>query len=193
RRWQDALGVPETGTVAPDAAVFAPGPVRVGERKKEPGDPASGPVLTYTGQRTQVTMDLPVADQGAVRKGTKVTVTLPDGRTVKGVVSSVGTVAKTGEGQGATTSVPVTVALSGAVRGFDQAPVTVTATTSRKKGVLTVPVAALLAKPGGGYQVAVVEGGARRLVDVDGGTFAQGLVEVAGDGLAEGQNVEVPV
>jgi hypothetical protein len=57
-----------------------------------------------------------------------------------------------------------------------------------------VPVTALLAKPGGGYQVRVRAGGGGQLVDVRPGLYddATGEVEVGGAGLTEGMTVEVP-
>ncbi len=57
-----------------------------------------------------------------------------------------------------------------------------------------VPVTALLAKAGGGYQVRVIGPDGARLVDVEPGLFddAAGTVEVAGPGVAAGMTVEVP-
>ena len=77
--------------------------------------------------------------------------TLPDGTTTPGVVSSVGTVATTTAGQGgsgSTTTIPVQVTLTdpGAAGTLDQAPVTVNITTATAKDVLAVPVTALLAR-----------------------------------------------
>ena len=59
--------------------------------------------------------------------------------------------------------------------------------------MLTVPVNALLALAEGGYGVRVVDGTpAGRIVAVSAGLFARGQVEVTGDGLDVGTEVEVP-
>jgi hypothetical protein len=59
--------------------------------------------------------------------------------------------------------------------------------------VLLVPVTALLAKPGGGYQVRVLTDDVGQLVDVRPGLYddATGEVEVSGAGLSDGMTVEV--
>jgi hypothetical protein len=64
--------------------------------------------------------------------------------------------------------------------------------------VLTVPTSALVSLAGGGYAVEVVTGRAAdgtaltQLVAVDPGMFADGLVEVEGEGLEPGLEVVVP-
>ena len=75
--------------------------------------------------------------------------------------------------------------------GYDQAPVDVGFERARARGALTVPITALVARLGGGYAVEVVEGGRRRLVPVEVGLTADGLVAVQGE-LGEGQRVVVP-
>jgi multidrug efflux pump subunit AcrA (membrane-fusion protein) len=56
--------------------------------------------------------------------------------------------------------------------------------------VLTVPVEALLALRDGGYGLEVVDAsGQHRIVPVKLGFSARGLVEVTGEGLAEGTRV----
>jgi hypothetical protein len=58
--------------------------------------------------------------------------------------------------------------------------------------VLAVPVSALLALSGGGYGVEVVTAAGRHhLVGVTAGTFAGGLVQVSGSGIAAGSKVVV--
>jgi multidrug efflux pump subunit AcrA (membrane-fusion protein) len=126
-----------------------------------------------------------------------VTVTLPDGTTTPGVVSSVGTVATTsGSGGDTTTTIPVQVTLTDpqAAGTLDQAPVTVNITTATMRGALVVPVTALVAQSTGRYVVEVADpGNTRRWVPVRPGIFddASGLVQVTG-ALAPGQRVVVP-
>jgi membrane fusion protein, multidrug efflux system len=70
--------------------------------------------------------------------------------------------------------------------------VTVTLTASSASDVLAVPVAALLALAEGGYGLEVVQDGVGRVVAVQTGVFADGKVEVSGDGVVEGAVVGVP-
>jgi hypothetical protein len=72
--------------------------------------------------------------------------------------------------------------------------VLVAITTDTVKHALVVPIGALLALAGGGYAVEVSSGGSRHLVSVRLGVFddAEGLVQVTGSGLREGQRVVVP-
>jgi hypothetical protein len=51
-----------------------------------------------------------------------------------------------------------------------------------------VPVKALLARDGGGFAVEVVQSGERRVVPVEAGLSADGLVEIEGD-VREGDTV----
>jgi multidrug efflux pump subunit AcrA (membrane-fusion protein) len=144
-----------------------------------------------------VTIPMDASAQSEVKAGDRVTVTLPDGTTTPGVVSSVGTVAMTisGQGQGTTTTIPVQVKLThpGAAGTLDQAPVTVYVTTASVKNALAVPVTALVAQSPRGYVVEVAgPGNTRRYVPVTPGIFDDnsGLVQVTG-ALAPGQRVVV--
>jgi multidrug efflux pump subunit AcrA (membrane-fusion protein) len=97
-----------------------------------------------------------------------------------------------GSGQDQTTTIPVTVALDHPNAGgrLDQAPVDVYVTTESRKGVLAVPVTALLALQEGGYAVEAVDAaGQHHLVAVRLGVFSNGMVEVSGPGLRAGMRV----
>jgi peptidoglycan hydrolase-like protein with peptidoglycan-binding domain len=212
RRWQRRAGLPRTGTVPLGGVVFRPGPIRVASVTGAAGAPVQPgtPILAVTSTRPVVTVALDPNLQQLVRRGNRVEVVLPGGDTTPGTVASVGRAAvvpdtgagqderqdQGGGGQPVQAAIPVTIRLADprAAGGLDQAPVQVAITTEAHRNVLTVPIAALLARPGGGYAVTVVSGGATRRVPVRTGLFdeAGGLVEVAGSGLAEGAAVEVP-
>jgi hypothetical protein len=200
---QSDLGVSSpSGSLSLGQVVFEQSALRISQVTGSLGGPASGPVLKATSDEHVVTIALDAAQQSQVRAGDTVSITLPDGETTPGTVSSVGTVATTSSGSGgsggagSTSTIPVTVKLTHprAAGSLDQAPVTVNVTTGSVKNVLAVPVGALLARSSGGYAVEVVgAGNTRRLVPVTPGIFddADGLVQVSG-ALEPGQRVVVP-
>ncbi|WP_344277287.1 peptidoglycan-binding protein [Actinomadura napierensis] len=193
KQWQDDLGVDETGTIAPGAAVVASGRIRVADHKAQVGDKLGGPVLTYTGTDRVVGVELDVQYQRLVKKGAQVEVVLPDDSTTKGTITSVGKVATQGQGDNPST-VHLTVALHSrhSLGSYDKAPVSVNLIAGRRPNVLAVPIAALLAQGDGGYGVQVVQNGTVRTVAVETGVFTDGKVEVSGSGLSEGMKVGVP-
>ncbi len=95
-------------------------------------------------------------------------------------------------GSGDTVEVTVRLAHPRAAGGLDQAPVTVNIVSARARGVLAVPVSALVALAGGGYAVQVITSGAAHLAGVHTGLFSSSLVQVSGPGLRAGLRVEVP-
>jgi peptidoglycan hydrolase-like protein with peptidoglycan-binding domain len=207
RRWQTALGVTVTGTLAPGDVAYAPGPLRVAQvAAKLGGTPQPGqPVVTGTTTVRQVSAPLPVTLEYLVHAGDRVSVTLPDGSsTARGVVTSVGHVATVasnsgdqgpgGGGQAPPATITLRVRLYNPRAGgaVDAAPVTVNITSARARNVLAVPVSALVALAGGGYAVEVIDGPSRRLVPVRTGLFAGTRVQVSGAGLAAGKRVQVP-
>ena len=206
---QANLGVSQTGALTWGQAVFAPGPVRVTAVNAAKGTAAQpgAVVLQATTTTRRVTVNLDAAQQGYVKAGDQVTVTLPDQATTAGTVTGVSSVATGGSSSGGSSSsgssgsnsatVQVTIALRdpGATGTLDQAPVQVAITTATAPDVLTVPVTALLARPGGGYAVEITgPGTTRTILPVTVGLFddAQGLVQVSGPGLRAGQYVVVP-
>jgi peptidoglycan hydrolase-like protein with peptidoglycan-binding domain len=197
KRWQQELGLAETGTVQPGQVVYATGAIRVADLTARIGSPPSGPLLSYTGTGKVVTVNAPATDVAWARKGAKVTVALPDAKEVPGVVASVGGLVTSptdngGPPQDPTVPVTVTIANQSALRAYDRAPVDVRYTASERADVLTVPIAALLALAEGGYGVELVDRGTSRVVPVETGLFAAGRVEVRGPDLADGQEVGVP-
>jgi hypothetical protein len=215
QKLQSALGISSpSGSLSQGSFVFEPTALRVTTVTGSLGGQASGPVLTATSTQHVVTIALDASQQGEVKAADAVTVTLPDGSTTPGTVSSVGAVASVpsgsngaggaggSSGSGDDATIPVTVTLTdpSAAGSLDQAPVTVNITTATVPGALVVPVGALLAQvqgdgqAGGGYAVEVVgAGNTRRLVPVAVGIFddTDGLVQVTG-ALAPGEQVVVP-
>jgi peptidoglycan hydrolase-like protein with peptidoglycan-binding domain len=199
RRWQEAAGLAETGSFEPGDAIWQPGPVRVGTLKAAVGDDArpGAPLLEVTDTGRQVTIDLDASRQPYVQAGDRVDLELPGGRTTTGKVVSVGKVATIPAGAEGDSDPTVELVVSldrpKATGSLDQAPVAASITTEVRKGVLAVPVNALLALAEGGYAVEVERQGRRELVGVKTGLFADGQVEVSGEGLAAGDRVVVPV
>src|SRR4029450_9200566 len=190
RKLQAQLGVETTGILLLGQAVFLPTAVRVTEVSATPGTLAEqgASILSATSTRPQVSIDLDAAQQGLVKVGDKVTITLPDGTTTSGVVSRVGSVATTpsdssdSHATSPTISVEVTLTHPAQAGHLDQAPVLVAITTDTVKHALVVPVNALLALAGGGYAVEVSSGGSRPPGPVAPGLFgeAKGLVPGGG-------------
>ncbi len=190
RTWQADLGLAQTGTVEPGQVVFTPGPVRIAERVASVGDPlssSSAHILNYTDATRIVTVALNVVDQALAVEGGAVTVTLPDERTVAGVIAEVGKVVTEEEFE-----ITVTIADQAALGTLEAAPVDVDFVSATRADVLAVPVAALLALAEGGYGVEIVEGNTSQIVAVETGMFADGRVEVSGEAIAEGMLVGVP-
>jgi hypothetical protein len=101
QKLEDHLGVSSRpGSLSLGQVVFEPAALRVSQVTGSLGGPVSGPVLTATSDRHVVTIPLDASQQSEVKAGNRVTVTLPDGTTTPGVVSSVGTVAVTSESGG---------------------------------------------------------------------------------------------
>jgi len=195
---QAHLGVTQNGTLALGQAVFLPGAARITAVTGTLGAPApvGGPLLTASSSARQVTIALDATQQSEVTVGDKVTITLPNGQTTPGVVSSVGTVATTPPGGGTPTiTVEVTPTDPAATGSLSQAPVQVSITTATAKNVMVVPVDAVLATAQSGYAVEVVgPDKVHSLVPVSLGLFddAEGLVAVTGSGLSVGQQIVVP-
>jgi hypothetical protein len=205
KKLQKQLGVDQSGDLPMGEVVFLPDAARVTALQANLGAPASGPLLQATSTHPTVSVALSADLQSQVKAGDQVTITLPDGSTTHGTVTSVGKVATApsdnqgggGNSRDSTPTVPVTIQPTdpNATGGLDQAPVEVAITTTTIQDALAVPVYALLALADGGYAVEVADpDGARHLLAVTPGLFddATGLVQVTGSGLSEGLHVVVP-
>ncbi len=204
KKLQAAVALTQNGTFALGQVVFMPTGVRVtgfGTNTVVGGAAQPGSeILTGTSSGRVVTIDLDADQQGEMATGDKVTITLPDGQTTPGTVTSVGTVATTPSGNGNSGSSPtITVLVTPddptATGKLDQAPVQVSITTGSAKNALVVPVDALLALAGGGYGLELVSPkGVHSFEPVSLGLFddAAGVVQVSGPGVASGQRIVIP-
>jgi peptidoglycan hydrolase-like protein with peptidoglycan-binding domain len=192
-RFQDERGLTEDGSLTQGEVVFREGATRVGEASTTVGQavaPGRG-LFKVSSLRREIVVDIPANRQQLARKGDRVTIELPSGDEARGRISDVGKVAEAPAEEGGDPTIEVTITLRGkAARGtgLDQAPVDVGFAVEERKDVLTVPVKALLARDGGGFAVEVVQGGAARVVPVQPGLSADGLVEIEGD-VREGDAV----
>jgi hypothetical protein len=200
-RLQASLHVTENGVLALGQAVFAPTAVRITAVPATLGAAVTPgqSVLQATSTTRQVSIALDASQQSEVVVGDRVSISLPNNHTTPGVITSVGTVA-TAPAPGSSNTAPTIAVLvtptdPAATGTWDQAPVNVTITTGSVTNVFVVPVDALLAQVGQGYNVEVVgPAGVHHLVPVMLGLFddADGLVQVSGAGLATGQQIIVP-
>jgi peptidoglycan hydrolase-like protein with peptidoglycan-binding domain len=218
KQWQRDLGIAQTGAVMMGRVIYAPGRLRVAERRVLLGAPAAAEVITATGNTKIVTAEVPVAEATWAVRNAPVSVELPSGRRVPGRIAEVGTQATApqsgggaggagagagaggggsdsgggGNPQGATVTITVSIPNQRALARLEQAPVLISHTSDERRNVLTVPVIALLALSEGGYGVEVVDGSTTRIVAVQTGLVAEGRVEIRSPGLRAGQRVGIP-
>ncbi|MFC7645067.1 peptidoglycan-binding protein [Streptosporangium lutulentum] len=190
KRWQLDSGLEPTGTLDVGQVVVLPGPVRVGSVKAQLGDVVAEELMTVTSTRKVVTVPVDATDVGTIRRGTRMTVVLPDDKKISGKVTAIGKDTRDNETPGGSgtpqLNVTVTPDRSTDVKALDSAAVQVNVTSRVRRGVLAVPVGALLALREGGYALQLTDG---RLVAAETGMFARGMVEVSGDGITSGLKV----
>ncbi|WP_370148241.1 hypothetical protein [Streptacidiphilus sp. EB129] len=195
KHWQDHVGIPATGVLGIGDVAVVPGPVRISAVQAQVGDPAAEPLMSVTSTSKTVSVPVDATDVNAINSGDRATVVLPDNSTTTATVAAISTSAATDPGSdagGATDpgSAKVNVTLSlddtAEVHRLNAAPVQVQFTTQTHKGVLVVPVSALLALSGGGYAVQLPGG---HLIAIRTGLFSKGLVEISGTGIAPGLKV----
>jgi hypothetical protein len=156
--------------------------------------------MSTSSTRQVVTVAIDTGKASVARAGERVTVQLPSGNDIHGSVTSVGKVAQSsssGSGSGGSggssssssgATVSVTIAVSASGQRLDQAPVTVLFEQSRVRNVLAVPVTALIATPGGGFAVEVVDASGHHQVPVTPGLYTSGYVQIDG-AVQDGEQV----
>jgi len=185
-------------------AVFLPETVRIAAVTARLGASAQpgAEIAQTTSSTLEVQMSLDPSQQGDVKTGDPVRITLPGNRPLTGKVDRLGRVAQI-LGQNAspreqvadaTITAFISIDDAASAQGLDKAPVQVEITTGGVKNALSVPVTALVGKTGGGLAVEVVRtDGRRELVTVKLGVFdaARARVQVDGE-LHAGDAVVVP-
>ena len=200
---QAALGVPQNGVLTLGQVVFLPSAARitgVGQNTVLGGQAQPGSqILTASSTTRVVSIALDADQQGDVKVGDKVTITLPNGQNTTGTVTSVGTVATSSGGDSGSSSPTITVLVAPdkpTVTGsLDQAPVQVSITSGSAKNAFIVPVDALLPLATGGYGLEVIGANGRHTLEpVTLGLFddANEQVQVSGPGVAAGQRIVIP-
>ncbi|MFI8437283.1 peptidoglycan-binding protein [Streptomyces sp. NPDC079020] len=200
KEWQKTLNRDTTGRVGMGDVVFQPDRVKVAAADAALADPVgpSDTVLTVASTKPVVRAQLDQTDGALTSSGTKVEVTLPSGKTVAGKVAGTVRPEDAADGGGAAAEgITVEVVLDGgarAVSGEDaRTPASVKFVSEARRGVLAVPVEAVVALRGekGGYGLQIVLGTTSKMVRVEAGMTADGQIEVSGPDVREGLKVGV--
>jgi peptidoglycan hydrolase-like protein with peptidoglycan-binding domain len=193
-KWQEALGLEETGRIELGRVEFSPGAVRIATHTATVGDAASPAIVTASGTEKRVTAFIAPNLKEVATVGATVSVTLPDGSKLDGTVQEVGAPVEKDDGMGGKAMrLPIVVTLNDPALAEAYTDVSVNIALSLVKSVdaLRVPVLALLAQPGGGFAVEKVSKSNSTIVPVELGVFADGLVEILDGAIAEGDAVVV--
>lgn len=188
KKWQKALKLDQTGVIELADVIVLPAPIRVGAVTAQLGAATEAGLIGFTPDAKVVTLSLDAGDAGGLAVGSKVDMRLPSGATATGAVGSVAQAKKSDQGGQQKVTVTITADDPAAVAA-QEGSVRVKLAATGKKGVLAVPMAALLALQEGGYGLQVVTGTGTSVVAVRTGVFAGGLVEVSGPGVDEGTKV----
>lgn len=197
RKWQDKLGVAQTGSVAVGDVSFQPTAVRMGAAAADIGQnlQPGAAVAEISSAEEAVTVTLDDGDQDLAVVGDSVSVDTGSAE-ARGRVTAVDAVSTAAQDGSSTTTYEVTVTLSDKdatdIKGLPEgATVDVNFASETVSDALAVPVKALLALAEGGSGVEVVGAGGNTIVAVDTGTFADGWVEITSAQVAEGDQVVV--
>ncbi len=198
--WQASLGLEANGVVGAGDVVFVSGPVRVGAAATEvgatvaPGAPRCTPSAPATTRSWCSSTPIGRICSSSTTRWRSPCRRIGDDRdgAAGGPGGGLDRERRLRRDEGRrVVEVSVDLADESLVSGIDEAPVDVDVASSTAENVLAVPVEALLALAEGGYAVEVADGSTTRLVAVEVGTFADGLVEITGQ-IEPGTPVVVP-
>lgn len=192
--WQKSIGVEPTGVVAlGDIVAVGSDSIRIDKVTAKLGDSAAQSPLSYSSTRLRVVAKLTDAQARELQPATPVTVTLPDGTEIAGVITEIDPGGAPVGDEGKTTPPTAVVDLDdpAAAAGIGLRAVKVALAASEAKDALVVPVTALLATVDGGYAVEVIRDGEIVRIPVDLGLIADTRVQVIADDLVEGDTVVV--
>ena len=200
RRWQSALGLERSGIVRLGDVVVLPAEVRVSAAHVAVGGAAQpgAPMLDVASSDQVVDVSLDPGLAPSVHVGDAIRFRTEDGTEIPGSVSSVGApAASTGNGpNGQAGQLVVEVVAKAddpaALAGLDGLTLTADVTTGTAQDALAVPVAALVVLGDGSFGVEVAAAGSTRFVRVTPGIYDRTMVQVQGDGIAEGDQVVIP-
>jgi len=201
RDWQSSLGLERTGTLERGSVLFWNGSLRVDAITARVGqDVAPGSAL-YQTTSTEKVVDVAVksSDRALAVVGQAVSVTLPDGSSVDGIIQMVGAPLSKSDSDGGPSSIviPVRIGITdqAVIADLALANVTVSFSSALRSDVLTVPVDALVPLDDSHYAVELpptAGSTGRELVPVTTGAVASGRVEISGDRIVAGLLVVVP-
>ena len=210
---QSVLGVPITGKLEFREVLFIPGTsvVQYSEFHTEIGTSivTTNPVLSLiTIEKViskpgsedvkkslqKVNTSIEVVNKDLVDLDLVVSIELPDENIISGTISDIGDIAVIPQGNQGEPYLEIVVSLEDteSYPEWTGAAVTVSVTKKLASNVLAAPVTSLLAILGGGYAIEVIENGSSKLVPVSVGLYADGWVEIKGDGIKAGTEVVVP-
>lgn len=168
-------------------------PRRVDEVKVARGGRVEGSVLTASGAQLVVTTRVDEAARELLKEKLAATIDLPSGGTVAGTITKIKQVEEDGTVEYDIVITPKAPTAK-QIEELRSTNVRITIPVQSTDGaVLTVPLAALTAGPGGEARVEVARGGKTRLVEVEVGLTADGYAEVSpvAGKLSEGDLVVV--
>lgn len=190
RQWQKDRGHEVTGVLSEEDIAFVDGDVRVASVTGKLGQPAGGDVLSVTSTKRIVTATVSERDAERLAVGTTVQVRINGvGEPMAGEIVDV----QPSAAEDAGSKVDVSVSFDPGDRQLPAAAsAQIEATGAIERGVMSVPVAALITTGNGKYAVDVVlRDGTKKRVSVTPGFIADGKIAIAG-AVSEGDRVVVP-